>query len=120
MSNWRFRFLNSQLGFDDLTSREEKHRYDTLAPIMDVFENCVCKCKQAYTPFEFVTADDTLTGIKGRCNFRQYIPSKLSSPVTWRYTGNSNLRDRSTKVIQQMDIVQTMPINRRYLHECDF
>lgn len=49
---------------------------DKLAPIRDVFDSFVEKCKTAYTPFQNVTIDEKLEAFRGRCSFRQYIPSK--------------------------------------------
>lgn len=76
MSQCRFRFLLVHIRFDNLTTRDERKQTDKLAPIREVFELVVNNFKTAYTPFQFVTIDEKLEAFRGRCNFRQYIPSK--------------------------------------------
>lgn len=76
MSEHRFRFLLIHLRFDNLETREDRRQLDKLAPIREIFDNVVDNFKDAYTPFEFVTIDEKLEAFRGRCNFRQYIPSK--------------------------------------------
>ena len=49
---------------------------DKLAPIRDIFDNFVNNCKSAYTPYEYVTIVEKLEAFRGRCGFKQYIPSK--------------------------------------------
>lgn len=76
MSEKRFLFLLVNLRFDDLETRNDRTQFDKLAPIREVFDAVVNNYKTAYTPFEFVTIDEKLEGFRGRCSFRQYIPSK--------------------------------------------
>ncbi|KAB0790393.1 hypothetical protein PPYR_15241, partial [Photinus pyralis] len=76
MSKFRFQFLLQQLRFDDIATRTERRKIDKLAPIRDIFDSFVGKCKVAYTPFHNVTIDEKLEAFRGRCSFRQYIPSK--------------------------------------------
>lgn len=72
----RFKFLLRCLRFDDRTTRSERKAIDRLAPIRDVFEMFVQNCKKSYCPGENLTIDEMLPGFRGRCSFRQYIPSK--------------------------------------------
>jgi len=76
MSCSRFRFLLRHLRFDDSDTREERKATDKLAAIRSVFDAFVEKCKTAFTPFEYVTVDEKLEAFRGRCGWRQYIPSK--------------------------------------------
>lgn len=76
MSKNRFSFLLNNMRFDDSTTREERIKTDRLAPIRDVFESFVQHCQNAYTPSEYLTLDEELVAFRGRCGFRQYIPSK--------------------------------------------
>ncbi|XP_050304767.1 piggyBac transposable element-derived protein 4-like [Anthonomus grandis grandis] len=76
MSQSRFRFLLAHLRFDDLETRDERKKIDKLAAVREVFDTVVNNFKTAYTPFEFVTIDEKLEAFRGKCNFRQYIPSK--------------------------------------------
>lgn len=72
----RFKFMLRCLRFDDRSTRRERKEVDRLAPIRDVFEMFVQNCKKCYIPGENVTVDEMLPGFRGRCPFRQYIPSK--------------------------------------------
>nr|CAI5866340.1 unnamed protein product [Callosobruchus analis] len=76
MSLQRFRFLLRHLRFDDLETREARKSLDRLAAIRDLFDMFVENCKAAFTPFHYVTVDEKLEAFRGRCIFRQYIPSK--------------------------------------------
>ena len=76
MSLNRFRFLLRCLRFDDKATRAERKKVDKLAPIRQIFEMFVENCKANYVPSEFVTIDEMLVAFRGKCSFRQYIPSK--------------------------------------------
>lgn len=76
MGKNRFRILLRGLRFDDITDREERKRTDKLAPIREVFDSFVEKCKANYEMGQYVTIDEMLEAFRGKCNFRQYIPSK--------------------------------------------
>lgn len=76
MSMYRFKFLLQHIRFDDVDTREERKQLDKLCPIRELFELFVSNCKHAYTPFKYVTIDEKLEAFRGRCGFRQYIPSK--------------------------------------------
>lgn len=76
MSLKRFRFLLSSLRFDDKTTRNERKGIDKLAPIRDYFELFITNCKNGFSPSAYMTVDEKLEAFRGRCGFRQYIPSK--------------------------------------------
>lgn len=76
MSKQRFYFLQSCLTFDNLSTREERRQFDNLAPIRELFEAFVENCKKSYVPSDCLTIDEMLIAFRGRCKFRQYIPSK--------------------------------------------
>nr|CAH7758124.1 unnamed protein product [Callosobruchus chinensis] len=76
MSQCRFRFLCNHLRFDDLATREERKETDKLAAIREVFDSVINNFNTAYTPFEWVTIDEKLEAFRGKCSFRQFIPSK--------------------------------------------
>ncbi|KAJ8934084.1 hypothetical protein NQ314_013603 [Rhamnusium bicolor] len=76
MSIKRFKFLLTCLRFDNKQTREERKKIDKLAPIREFFDLFLGNCKTGYSPSENVTTDEKLGRFRGRCSFRQYIPSK--------------------------------------------
>ena len=76
MTLQRFRFLLRHLRFDDKETRADRRKFDKLAPIRQVFELFIANCRKGYYHSPFVTVDEILAGFRGRCSFRQYIPSK--------------------------------------------
>lgn len=76
MSLERFRFLLRHLRFDNKATRAERQQADKLAAIRELFGLFVANCKNNYTNSEYTTVDEMLAAFRGRCNFRQYIPSK--------------------------------------------
>lgn len=76
MSKNRFYLLLRSLRFDDISTRAERRKIDKLAPIRNIFEKFQERCQACYTPGENCTIDEMLEGFRGRCSFRQYIPSK--------------------------------------------
>ncbi|XP_067126936.1 piggyBac transposable element-derived protein 4-like [Centruroides vittatus] len=78
MSEKRFSFLIRALRFDDKATRNDRRNTDKLAAVRDFFEKFVTNCQKNYCPSEYLTIDEMLEAFKGRCQFRQYIPSKPS------------------------------------------
>ncbi|CAH1957883.1 unnamed protein product [Acanthoscelides obtectus] len=76
MSEQRFRFLLNCLRFDDLSTRDERKKFDKLAPIRSTFDKFVQNCKNTYCIGANATIDEKLEAFRGRCGFNQYIPSK--------------------------------------------
>lgn len=76
MSLRRFVFIINHLRFDDSSTREERQSLDKLAPFRKLFEDFIANCQSNYTPFENLTIDEELVAFRGRCKFRQYLPSK--------------------------------------------
>ncbi|KAJ8960455.1 hypothetical protein NQ318_013739 [Aromia moschata] len=77
MSLKRFQLLSRCLRFDDKDFREERRKTDQLAPIRELFDIFVDNCRNGYSLSEYVTVGEKLEGFKGRCSFRQCIPSKV-------------------------------------------
>lgn len=75
MSIKRYKFLY-RCRFDDRNTREERKKIDKLAPIRDLFTIFVNNYKTCYLVSQNITIDEKLEGFRGRCQFRQYIPSK--------------------------------------------
>ena len=76
MSLETFCAISRVLRFDDRTNREERRRTDKLAPIRDIWEKWVDIQPKLYNPDAEVTVDEQLVAFRGRCPFKQYIPSK--------------------------------------------
>ncbi|XP_050314861.1 piggyBac transposable element-derived protein 4-like [Anthonomus grandis grandis] len=79
MSRNRFHFPMQNVRFDEKETRNERKICDKLAPIRDLFKMFVEKCQQNYSVGEYVTVDEMLLPFRGKCSFRQYIPSKPSN-----------------------------------------
>lgn len=76
MSLRRFKTLLRCLRFDNRSTRPERKQYDRLFPIRNILDVFVRNCQNCYCVGENVTIDEMLPGFRGRCPFRQYIPSK--------------------------------------------
>ncbi|XP_039907147.1 piggyBac transposable element-derived protein 4-like [Simochromis diagramma] len=80
-----FRAYSSALRFDDRETRRagrgegeggEGDSYDKLAPIRAVWDEWCARLPAMYRPGPEVTVDERLVPFRGRCPFRQYMPSK--------------------------------------------
>ena len=76
MPRERMKVILKFLRFDEDSTRAERLLIDNLAPIRHVFNSVNTSLDLAYRPGKFVTIDEHLCRYKGRCKFRQYIPSK--------------------------------------------
>lgn len=76
MSLDRFLFLMRCLRFDNINDRAQRKEFDKLAPVRELFTLFVQNCQNAYTISEYSTIDEQLVPFRGKCPFRQYIPSK--------------------------------------------
>ncbi|XP_050315500.1 piggyBac transposable element-derived protein 4-like [Anthonomus grandis grandis] len=76
MSERRFRFLLKCLRFDDIRDREQRKALDKLAPVQKIMELFNKNCQKYFCASEYLTVDEQLLSFRGRCSFRQYIPSK--------------------------------------------
>lgn len=72
----RFKFLLRCMRFDDKSTRDTRRKTDKLAPVREVFTLFNENCKNCYSVGQNVTIDEMLVAFRGRCGFRQYIPSK--------------------------------------------
>lgn len=76
MSLKRFLFLLQCLRFDDIRDRAQRRSIDRLAPFREIFEWFTSNCETRYSVSAYTTIDEQLVPFRGRCGFRQYIPSK--------------------------------------------
>ncbi|GLD62735.1 piggyBac transposable element-derived protein 4-like protein [Lates japonicus] len=76
MSLQTFHVLSRVLRFDNRETRVARRVNDKLAPIRDVWDKWVEELPFMYNPGPEVTVDERLVPFRGRCPFRQYMPSK--------------------------------------------
>ncbi|XP_046575728.1 piggyBac transposable element-derived protein 4-like [Haliotis rubra] len=76
MSRERFQHLMTYLRFDDKAERSQRQERDKLAPIRKVFDTFNARLQRFYSPGAYLTVDEQLVPFRGRCGFKQYIPSK--------------------------------------------
>ncbi|XP_031617441.1 piggyBac transposable element-derived protein 4-like [Contarinia nasturtii] len=76
MSKKTFQYMSRVMRFDDVMNRRQQKSTDKFAPIRDLFDKWSELLPDFYNPSECVTVDEQLLGFRGRCKFRQYMPSK--------------------------------------------
>lgn len=76
MSCKRFEFLVKCLHFDDRNTRDDRKKTDKFAFIRHIWEIFIKQCRDLYKPGSYVTIDEQLLALRGRCPFRMYIPNK--------------------------------------------
>lgn len=76
MSLQRFNELLRYCRFDNQETRQQRVAEDKLAPIRDFWEMFLSTLPPVYKPGSDMTIDEQLVATRGRCPFRQYIPSK--------------------------------------------
>lgn len=72
MSLKMFHMLSRVVRFDDKSTRQN----DKLAPVREIWDKWVERLPLIYNPDVNVTVDECLVPFRGRCAFKQYIPSK--------------------------------------------
>ncbi|XP_039297458.1 piggyBac transposable element-derived protein 4-like [Nilaparvata lugens] len=72
----RFKFLTRNIRFDDINTRTTRIKEDKLAPIRELFEKIVGNFQKNFIPSAEMTLDEQLIAFRGKCSFRQFIPSK--------------------------------------------
>lgn len=76
MSLRRFQNISRVIRFDKKSDRSERRFRDKLAPIRDFWSRWETNLRKIFNPGEYVTVDEQLVTYRGRCPFKQYIPSK--------------------------------------------
>uniref|UniRef100_A0AAX7VMN6 PiggyBac transposable element-derived protein domain-containing protein n=1 Tax=Astatotilapia calliptera TaxID=8154 RepID=A0AAX7VMN6_ASTCA len=119
MSRKRFAQINLAIRFDDRLSRPGRYRGDKLTPIKDLWSKWSDRLPKFFNPGRDICVDEQLVPFKGRCSFKQYMPSKPSkyglkiwalcdvqTSYAWRlqvYTGKSASANR--EINQGMRVV---------------
>lgn len=76
MSRTRFKTIYSKLTFDDIETRKERSTDNKMYKINEIFERFRSKIKNCFEPYNELCVDETLYPFRGRCPFKQYIPTK--------------------------------------------
>lgn len=72
----RFSDIIKYLRFDEKASRAERQQTDKLAPFRDIWTMFTDQLPKYYIPGSDLCVDEQLVAFRGKCGFRQYIPSK--------------------------------------------
>jgi hypothetical protein len=76
MTKNRFWSLLRFCRFDDAATRVARSKDDKLAPIRELWSMLLVRLQECYSPGGSLTVDEQLVSTRGRCSFRQYMPSK--------------------------------------------
>ena len=76
MTKRMFSRITQNMRFDNFRSRRINNCNDKLQPIRWIFERVIKNSQKLMKPGESVTVDEQLIPFRGRCSFKQYIPSK--------------------------------------------
>ncbi|XP_058645114.1 piggyBac transposable element-derived protein 4-like isoform X1 [Onychostoma macrolepis] len=76
MSQKSFKSLSRVLCFYNKDKRRSQQKKDKLAPVRNIWDKWVQRLPLLYNPGPNVTVDECLVRFRGRCPFKQYMPSK--------------------------------------------
>lgn len=76
MSLKRFKLIRRILRFDNVDTRQGRLARDKLAAVRLLLDGFVNHSQSAYVPGASITVDEQLYPYRGRCRYRQYMPSK--------------------------------------------
>lgn len=71
-----FNIVSRIICFDDRDTRPARHARGKLAAFRQVWDKWVCRLQLMYNPGTDVTVDERLVLFRGRCGFKQCMPSK--------------------------------------------
>jgi len=76
MSRARYTDILKYIRFDDKATRDSRRETDKLAPFRDIWMMFIAQLPKYYVPGTDLCVDEQLVAFRGRCGFKQYIPSK--------------------------------------------
>ena len=74
MSKNMFKFVFSNISFDDFETRTQRWVYDRFTAIRDSFESFNHNCNSCVFPGDFLSLDETLYSMRTRIGFKQFNP----------------------------------------------
>jgi hypothetical protein len=72
----RFKFFLRTVRFDDIRTREDRRRNDSLAAFRELWDMLLFQIRSSYVPNDDLTVDEQLVGYRGQIPGRTYMPSK--------------------------------------------
>uniref|UniRef100_A0A8W7PT53 PiggyBac transposable element-derived protein domain-containing protein n=1 Tax=Anopheles coluzzii TaxID=1518534 RepID=A0A8W7PT53_ANOCL len=75
MTSLRYHFLIRSIRFDDPTAAQDEIEGDKLAPVRPIYERIVSNYQKYLRPGRFLMLDEQAVQFKGKCEFRQILPS---------------------------------------------
>lgn len=76
MSLKKFKMISRVIRFDDRETRQRRRSNDKFAAIRELWDKWVEILPNLFNPEAYVTVDEQLIAFRGKCPFRQYMPSK--------------------------------------------
>ena len=77
----RMRDILRFMRFDNKITRSQRQSQDKFAAFRDVWSMFAQQLPKFYSPGSDITVDEQLVAFRGRCSFRQYLPSKPAKYV---------------------------------------
>ncbi|GAU94628.1 hypothetical protein RvY_06363-1 [Ramazzottius varieornatus] len=75
----RFAQVTCSLRFNENRARNERLKTDKMAHVREVFDLWSDRLRSSSFPYQHMCVDEQLFPFKGRCGFKQYIPTKPRS-----------------------------------------
>lgn len=75
MSLKKFKIISRVIRFDDRETRQRRRSKDKFAAIRELWDKWVEILPNLFNPEAYVTVDEQLIAFRGKCPFRQYMPS---------------------------------------------
>nr|CAI5861883.1 unnamed protein product [Callosobruchus analis] len=95
MSRERNKFLINCLRFHDKTTRGIRKETDPLAAERVIWDQLIENCRNYYKAGSYITNDEQLLALRGRCTFRMHIPNNGLKIVIVCDTGTKYMIDAS-------------------------